>query len=85
MVRVLTYSPQYIGAREPGRLADGVTILLWNDVEKRWCEDSGESPLFSPTHWRPLPGVELSSSDRERLGIQSAADKVSPPQPAPTP
>jgi len=55
--RVLTYLPQYHGAVK--KTEDGMTILLWNPAESRWCTDEGESPMFDPTHWMPLPRVDL--------------------------
>jgi hypothetical protein len=51
-VRVMTYSPQPIGARQ--NLTDGVAILCWNAHEQRWCDDNGETSMFKPTAWWPI-------------------------------
>ena len=59
-VRVLTYSPGYHGAVKD--TSKGLTILLWNEEEKRWCTDDGETAMFTPTHWAELPRVGLHVS-----------------------
>jgi hypothetical protein len=51
-VRVMTYSTQPINAVR--NLADGVAILCWNADEKRWCDDNGETSMFTPTAWWPI-------------------------------
>lgn len=55
-VRVMTLCMARVmqGKRAPRGIAEAIEILSYNPKYKTWHNDSGEPPIYPPSHWWPI-------------------------------
>lgn len=65
--RVMTFTPAAVHDMTVQSPNDSITILCWNQTEKRWCDDNGESHMFgSPKYWWE---IEVPDQVAEDAGV----------------